>query len=426
MSYIGNLLTSALVWEQATNQVNTEIGYIPLYRALVHYAGGKALPGAVTYAGTGDGLIQDIDGGVDAPSETWTIVFSDATDFTVDGSVSLSQAGGSIGENYVTTSSPLDSLISFRIEAGGTAFQAGDTFTIPVTVGPLASHANQWILDRWSPFTTAGDTFAAIDDQTTNGTTGALIWHGQGSSESWQAGIAVAPSLENWALRAYTGFSASASWDTNLGASPETFIALFDTTSLRYWLVVNSRRIVVVAKVGANLHAMYQGAILPFASPAEWPYPMLSTGENEVAIVQSETGDIGFSHGIVSAGDDTGHLRDNAGNWLIFNSGATSPNGEVSNYPFGVTSGINPRAWWVGHENFPSGDHQLMPITLVHPPQSGLPLTGDTFGVLDGCFAVTGFALTAETVLSIGGTDHLVVNDIFRTSPDDFWALELA
>ena len=56
---------------------------------------------------------------------------------------------------------------------------------------------------------------------------------------------------------------------------------------------------------------------------------------------------------------------------------------------------------------------------------NGLPLTINTFGVLDGIRRVTGFGNTTETVLSISGTDHVVFQNIFRTTRQDFWAMEM-
>lgn len=427
MAFVKAINTSASVWRQNTNQVVQQDGYLALLRSLVHYAGGKALPGAVTYSGTGNGTIDDIDGGVDAPTETWTIAMTSASAFTVTGSVSGAQSAGTVGTNYTTTGSTLTSLISFLIVAGGTDFIASDTFTIPVVTGPLKSPSgDQWILDRWSPFTTAGAGFNAIDDQVSNGVSGALIWHGQGNgNEAFHAGIAPiatpASQIWNWVLRAYTGFSSSESWDTNLNASPETFTALWNNDSV-YWFVVNSRRIAAVWVVSTTLHSMYQGAILAYASPAEWPFPMASIGEKDDEEAWNSTA-AQFTQGIITPSVNNGHLRDTAGAWLVFNDIA----GSISNFPFSAQSTAGaPRGWWDAHENFPNGDDQLVPITLLEPAAINTPLTGNTHGVLDGCFAVTGFNLTAQTILTINSVEYLVVNDIFRNNRDDFWALELA
>ena len=426
MPALVNLDTANTVWRQGTNQVTVQDGHRALLRAIVHFAAGKALPGTVTYSGTGTGTINDIDGGVDAPTETWTIEFTDATNFTVTGSVSGAQAAGTVGQNYTTTGNPLTSLISFRITAGGTAFVATDSFTIPVTEGPLASDPDQWILDRWSPFTTAGNGFNAINDRASTGTTGSLIWHGQGNgSEAWHAGIALAETpasqIWNFVQRAYTGFSPSQNWDTNLNASDEVFSAAWNN-DMTYWVVVNSRRIASVWVVSTTMHAFYQGAILPFASPAEWPFPMCLIGEKDDEEAWNSTA-AAFTHGFVNPSESNAVLRDTAGNWLE----QTDQTQALSSFPGSTAATVGgPRSWWDNHENFPSGDNQLFPLTFIRLPILNQPLTMDTLGVPQGVYIVTGFNITPQTVLTIDSVDYLVVNDIFRTERDDFWALELS
>ena len=68
------------------------------------------------------------------------------------------------------------------------------------------------------------------------------------------------------------------------------------------------------------------------------------------------------------------------------------------------------------------GDHMLYPATLV---STGSRLRG-TLGVFEGVFHVTGFGNAAENILTIGGVDHLVVQNLFRTGFTDYWALRLA
>ena len=41
-------------------------------------------------------------------------------------------------------------------------------------------------------------------------------------------------------------------------------------------------------------------------------------------------------------------------------------------------------------------------------------------------YAVPGYANAAENIINVGGVDHLVVQDVFRTGYSDYWALKLA
>ncbi len=421
-----NANTSTSVWRQNTNQVVNQDGNRALYRTLVTYGAGKALIGAVTYAGTGDGTIDDLDSGVDGPAETWTITFTDATNFDVSGTVSGAQPAGVVGTNYTTTGDTITSLLSFVIQAGATPFVAADVWTIPVTLGALSAQAEQWVLDRWSPFTTAGGGFAAIDDQGTIGTEGALIWHGLGNgSEAFYQGVAItetpASQIWNFIMRGYTGFSPTADWDTQPGVGPEVFTAQWDN-DMEYWLVFNSRRYVAAWVVSTTMHSLYQGAILSFASPSEWPFPNAYFGEKDDQEAWNSTA-TPYNHGQHYPTTQNGFIRDVGGEWRV---GREQANNQSFTESVRSPAPFQAGSIWDGHENFDSGDHQVLPMTYVSYGQSTSPLTGEALGVADGCFQVTGFNNSPQTILNIGGTDHLVVNDIFRVQRQDFWALELA
>ena len=62
-----------------------------------------------------------------AVDEDWTLTATSATNFTVTGSVSGAKAAATVGTPYV------GAAIHFTITAGGTAFVAGDKFTVRVT-----------------------------------------------------------------------------------------------------------------------------------------------------------------------------------------------------------------------------------------------------------------------------------------------------
>ena len=76
------------------------------------------------YTGTGNGAISNIAAGTIAIPETWTITFTSATAYTVQGSVSGLTATGVVGFAYD------NGFISFMINAGTSAFVAGDEFVM--------------------------------------------------------------------------------------------------------------------------------------------------------------------------------------------------------------------------------------------------------------------------------------------------------
>jgi hypothetical protein len=76
------------------------------------------------YTGTGDGDLVDYIGTASSVAETFTLEATGATTFTVVGTVTGALANATVGTPYTSA------VIEFLIEAGSTAFIAGDTFLI--------------------------------------------------------------------------------------------------------------------------------------------------------------------------------------------------------------------------------------------------------------------------------------------------------
>ena len=62
----------------------------------------------------------------------------------------------------------------------------------------------------------------------------------------------------------------------------------------------------------------------------------------------------------------------------------------------------------------------LMPLTICD--EDG----GDIYGIVDGISYVKGIRQTADSLINIGGVDHLVIQDAFRTGRRNYLAVELA
>lgn len=87
-----------------------------------------------TYTGAGNGRLLGTDGseggyigGPDSVAETFTLTATGATTFTVEGTVTGALPDATVGTPYVAPQ------LEFLLEAGDTAFQAGDRFTINTT-----------------------------------------------------------------------------------------------------------------------------------------------------------------------------------------------------------------------------------------------------------------------------------------------------
>jgi hypothetical protein len=67
----------------------------------------------------------------------------------------------------------------------------------------------------------------------------------------------------------------------------------------------------------------------------------------------------------------------------------------------------------------PTDHYPLLPVTLNDS-------TPNIYGELDGIYFVSGFNNAVENTITIGGDTYLVVQDVWRTSHIDYYAMKLA
>lgn len=415
MAYVEGVNTNTTVWRNGQADTVQKDGYEALLRALVTHASGQSVISSVARTG-GSGQIDNLCGGVGAPSETWTVTFTDSTNFTVSGSTSGSQAGGTVGSDYKTNGTTLTALLQFKITG---SFSASDYFTIGVTATTTPA-AERWVLDRWDPNADLG------------GISDALIWHGPGDgTQAIYAGIRLhenaGSSIWNWKLRGYTGFVGGSDFENQPGTSAEFFTSFWDNDMV-YWIASNARRYIVVAKVSTRYFSLYQGLVLPFGSPNEYPYPLavFGTKKDEEAWNSSVTKEswCGFSFPMTSGATGNGQIRDINGDWLtaLDNNGTT---GYVDLWPNGNSMAAGQATPIPAACINVNGDYQLLPIMIVKGSSSSSHLGGSAYGILDGACYVSGFGNSPETILTIGGTDWVCFQEIANAGVDDFYAVEM-
>lgn len=122
-------------------EIGTATDHMDLAAKLHTFLTAKGSGFGLAYAGVGNGTLTGYRGGASAVAETFTIAATSSTSFTVTGSVS-----GSIGPATVGTPFA-HAKVEFLLTAGGTAFVAGDTWTL--------STAPKWTALRVPNATTA-------------------------------------------------------------------------------------------------------------------------------------------------------------------------------------------------------------------------------------------------------------------------------
>ncbi len=232
-----------------------------------------------------------------------------------------------------------------------------------------------------------------------------------------------------WDLNGFIGYNAANGFYAQPGAMPGPYVPCMSlwNTSIPYWFVANGRRVVVVAKVSTLYEAGYLGFIKPYATPNQYPYPLLVGG--------SMTGERGRNYSVTNPNHrhfiDPGEnsygnaytacmLRGPSGTWLPFQNVIYSSGEQYYD--------TNRMVWPTCYEYLggireaPDGTYVLLPVVLT---QYNSATDHDLFGELDGCYWVSGFNNASENLVNVGGVDHLVVQNVYRTSVRSYWALRL-
>ncbi len=237
-----------------------------------------------------------------------------------------------------------------------------------------------------------------------------------------------------WEMNGFIGYNAANAFNDQPGAiqqsdyPPKMTLA---NASMSYWFVANGRRAVIVAKNGSIYEAAYIGFMLPYATPGEYPYPLVvggsTTGEstsldssNQSASHRAFPGPGGNSSS--SAQPSTLAIRAQDGAWIRprthygandYNASPSTSNTEGV-LPVWATRSANIR------ENIDGGYtlYPLQPVRTSNSPSKGV------LGELDGCFWVPGFNQAAENIIQVGGIDHIVFQNVHRTGNRDYWALK--
>jgi hypothetical protein len=244
-----------------------------------------------------------------------------------------------------------------------------------------------------------------------------LIMHGPGLAGDDAVYVGIRGSTNatsdyyNWRLMGCTGYVAGNDWTAQPNVSPRSLIdgnhLLLWDDDIPYWFVGSGRRLIVVAKVSTVYQTAYLGLALPYATPGQYPYPLVVGGTSKEGNVRWSSQ--AFSHAAFFRGGS--HWRTQDGTWL-----ALSTPGSMHVLSPG---GSNWSLW----REAPDGTRWLLPLVGVQ--FAGLGSPKQVLGELDGVAAVPGFALAAEDVVDDGTDDWLVVQSGWRTTSTDYGAVRL-
>lgn len=204
----------------------------------------------------------------------------------------------------------------------------------------------------------------------------------------------------NLVAAAFTGYVPGNTFDTQPGAMISGVPA--HNNRIDYWLTLNPQRIALTMKVGTPVYeSCYVGKFLPYARPSQYPYPVIAAG------MLNGTPATRFS----DTAQSIPYKGARANMRMRFNDGVWR---QPECYPWN-----NARlAGATTQQRDTGGFYPLTPIVLSDT-------TSGLFGELDGVFHISGFNNATENTVEIDGTTYVVVQDVWRTGFNDYYALRM-
>jgi hypothetical protein len=388
-------------------KIGSATDYADLLNVLDTFLTSTGMALTPSFTGTGNGTI-DARGGSAGVAEIITVTFTSATAFGVVGSVSGSLGSGVVGTPFTSTKANL------TITAGGTAFVATDAFTFAVC----------------PPWTSLRRT-AGVE----------MIWEAPGNGGLDQIIVGaqvffhVGADYYNWRLGGFTAFNSGTPFNQQAGyvggasqAHASPVLTLWNST-IPYWIIANGRRVIIVAKVSTVYVSAYLGFLATYMAPGAFPYPLVVGGN---LAFQTEPGPTDAAWRWSNSGNEMRNfpipyfsnmpfdylsslqLRLSSGQWRGFDIASNeSARGQV--WPYAYVDQGGSYDWRPNLD----GGYPLLPIVLTDP-------TPNIYGELDGVRATTGFSQGSENTITIGGIQYLVVQNVFRNTKADFFAVRLS
>lgn len=380
----------------------------------------------------GDGYVSAERASTSPVDETWTLTATSATNFTVTGSVSGSQAAATVGTAYD------NGIVAFTIIAGSTAFQSGDSFTFDVADGLGATE--KYTVKAWN-----------TNYDGSNGYELLLMAPGTGGSDEIYMGIntveSVGDDYYNWRVAGMTGYATGQLMSNQPGRTQGRLPRLLMwTQKTKYWFSANGRRVIVVAKIGTVYQAGYLGFALPYGLPSQFPYPMVAGGAAcpDTTASKNRYSSLDDSHRAfphpyaLYPGDCTSLVFDENTDFSSLKVLQGTSWNRIYGQKGSVIGGTNivwpySSSYYQYTDSAPyhqfstmlrqniDGSYPLFPTVIcISSPSKHI------FGELQGVFAVPGFGgITAEDTLTQGGYTYVVFPIIPNADRGNYWALKL-
>jgi hypothetical protein len=388
-------------------QIGTATDYANLLNILDSFLTSTGMALSPSFVGVGNGTISAL-GGSAGVAEVITVTFTSATAFGVVGSISGSLGTGTVGTAFASTKANL------TVTAGTTPFAAGDAFTFSVC----------------PPWTSLRRVAGSE-----------MIWQAPGNGGLDQIIVGakafsnVGADYYDWRLGGFSAFNAGQAFTAQSGyvggagqAQSSPVLSLWNST-IPYWIIANGRRVIIIAKISTVYVAAYLGFMSSYMAPGAFPYPLIVGGNlaflNEPVVtdpswrwsyagVEMRNFAIPFASSMSGDYQSSLRLRLTFGTWRGFDiSNAEATYGQL--WP---NAYVDPAANYDWRPNL-DGTYPLLPVVLFDA-------TPNIYGELDGVYSTAGFSQGSENTITVGGIPYLVVQNVFRNTKADFFAVRLS
>ncbi len=265
-----------------------------------------------------------------------------------------------------------------------------------------------------------------------------MIAHGPGLSGDIDTYIGIklengtigAGDFYNWLLQGFTGYSGGDNFGDQPGAMDVIYPphVLLWNNPIDYWFFANGRRIIVVANVGGTVYEMcYLGLLLPYATPTQYPYPLVVGGTwGQPDGTDGRYSDVTVKHSAFFDDRNTaqnyalsGILKVMYGTiWASYNNGMLSTFSERYVNPWGRYFTSHEVAWQALRGQLDTG-YTLFPVVVVNRDPA-IAMLGEMHGVY-------GVATDTPVVLdeiTIDAEEYIVFPNVFRTSAYSYCAIK--
>lgn len=250
-----------------------------------------------------------------------------------------------------------------------------------------------------------------------------LLLKGPGNSGADEILVGIQPVYSvssdyyNIGFDGYASYNPALALDAQVGRLTPRYIHLWDG-AMPYWFIANGRRFIVVVRVTTVYQSAYAGFILPYHLPTTWAYPLFVGGCSSTSTWRYSVVNNGNHAAFFNPGETASAIRLPDGQWAgISNKQQSSTEGELN------TNNVSPWSSWLGFNILREGlDGNYTPIpgeiAITSPYAANL-------GAFDGVYYVPGFGTASENTITVDGETYLIVQNVYRTSNNEYAAIAL-